>query len=735
MEWKAALIPTSNAPNDDPAFQDAARELMEQTSRNVIYITCGAALLLQMAVGTLSGDELSMRVWATLPLLGIATYWALAMLRRHLLLAQTVWLVGLSLALAVAALLLRRTEIALLYALLPFMSTVSVGWSAGLLAWILCLACTLALTVAPAGILSPGYVLAVAGGGLFAGALGWTSSRSLYTVTEWSLQSYAEARRNMAAARQHRAQLAQVLQDLDRAYYRLERTNAALVAAWRAAAEAEHFQAELATNLSHELRTPLNLIIGFCEMMATAPHKYEGVPIPRQYRSDLNAIYQNARHLMSLVNDVLDLARIDVGRITLSRDQVDMAALTIEATAMVREYVEAKGLELRLQIEQDLPLLWLDRLRIRQVLLNLLVNAARFTEQGSIEVSVQRQGDDLRVAVRDTGRGIPEEQLSQVFQEFVRGEADEGDSAAPQGWPSTGLGLPISKRFVDLHGGRMGVESTRGAGSTFWFLLPYDQEVPEAGDEETPAQPRLTRAQPLRQVAMHKRILVAVEPEQRMLSTLQRYLEDYHVQGVSTIGEGVRLANELRAIALLAPNEDTPPELNAETLFLSCALPDMRRAAAVVGADDYLVKPISTEELWSAIEALGRPIKRVLIADDEPDMVRLLRRMLTPQVAASQCLEAFTGREALRVMARTNPDLLLLDLEMPELDGQGVLRAMKADPDLADIPVILVSAHDPDELGVRLRSSLRVTRADGLTLSEIVRSLQATLSALAPGWH
>jgi signal transduction histidine kinase/CheY-like chemotaxis protein len=733
--WKAALIPTGNAPSVNPAFQDAARELMEQTSRSVIYITCGAALLLQMAVGTLTGDEFSMRVWATLPLLTLATYGALTTLRRNLFLAQAIWLTGLALALAVATFLFRRPEIALLYALLPFMATVSVGWPTGLLAWGLNLAYALALTYPPVGVLTSGYVLAIVGAGLFTGAVGWASSRSLYTVTEWSLQSYAEAQRNMADARQHRAQLAQVLQDLDRAYYRLERTNAALVAAWRAAADAEHFQAELATNLSHELRTPLNLIIGFCEMMATAPHKYEGVPIPRQYRSDLNAIYQNARHLMSLVNDVLDLARIDVGRIVLSRDQMDMAALVIEATAMVREYVEAKGLELRLQIEQDLPLLWLDRLRIRQVLLNLLVNAARFTEQGSIEVSVQRQGDDLRVAVRDTGRGIPEERLPQVFQEFVGGEADEGGSTAPQGWPSTGLGLPISKRFVELHGGRMGVESTRGAGSTFWFLLPYDQEVHDAGDDEAPVQPRLTRAQPMRQVALHKRVLVAVEPEQRMLSTLQRYLEDYRIQGASTIGEGVRLANELRAIALLAAEEDAPPRLNTETLFLSCALPDMRRAAAVVGADDYLVKPISADELWSAIEALGRPIGRVVIADDEPDMVRLLRRMLTPQIAASQCMEAFTGREALRVMARTKPDLLLLDLEMPELDGQGVLRAMKVDPNLADIPVILVSAHDPDELGVRLRSSLCVTRADGLTLGEIVRSLQATLSALAPGWH
>ena len=240
---------------------------------------------------------------------------------------------------------------------------------------------------------------------------------------------------------EHRAQLAQVLQDLDRAYYRLERTNAALVAAWRCR-RGQRLKSELATNLSHELRTPLNLIIGFCEMVGIPrPEKYGSVAIPGVYRSDLNAIYQNAQHLMALVNDVLDLARIDYGRLGLAREEVHVANLVREAVDMVREYVEAKGLQLVIVMApDDLPSLWIDRLRVRQVLLNLLVNAARFTEQGSVRVGVA--GEEVVLSVEDTGRGIPAAELDHVFEEFTQ----VGPHQA-QGWPSVpGLGLPISKK-------------------------------------------------------------------------------------------------------------------------------------------------------------------------------------------------------------------------------------------------------------------------------------------------
>ncbi|MBC7235241.1 MAG: hybrid sensor histidine kinase/response regulator [Chloroflexi bacterium] len=707
-------------------FDQTARALMEQTSRSVIYVTCASWLALQMIVGTFASDALSMSVWATMPILALTAALALRLLSRNLLLAQACWQVGLAAAVTMAVSLFRRPEVALLYIALPFMAVVSTGWPAGALAEALIAVAAAMWMFLPSPLLSPSYWFAIVGGGLFAGSIGWASSRSLYLVTEWSLQSFAQARQNMAEARQHRAQLAQVLQDLDRAYYRLERTNAALVAAWRAAAEAERSKAELATNLSHELRTPLNLIIGFCEMMVTAPQKYGGVVMPREYRSDLNAIYQNARHLMGLVNDVLDLARIDVGRITLSREPVDMAALAVEAADMVREYIEAKGLELRLSLSADLPVLYIDRLRIRQVLLNLLVNAARFTEQGFVELSARSEGDAVRLAVRDTGRGIPEERLPKVFEEY-----SQDNTGSAQGWPSTGLGLPISKRFVELHGGRMGVESTYGAGSTFWFTMPV--RLPEERQEK---RPRLIQAEPLRQVAPHKRVIVVVAPEARLLSTAQRYLPDYQVIGAPTLEEAVTMANDLGAVALLAGEGQPPPlGLNEQTLFLACTFPDFRRAAAAVGARDYLTKPISAEELWGAIEAVDGHIRRVLIADDEPDMVRLLRRMLTPRIAPAHCLEAYTGREALNVIRQNKPDLLLLDIKMPDLDGQAVLSAMAQDPQMADIPVILISAHDPNELGVRFGSSLYVSRAGGLSLGELVRGLEANLNALAPEWH
>ncbi len=206
-------------------------------------------------------------------------------------------------------------------------------------------------------ILPPHYVLLILVTGVLAGLVGWAASRTLYTVAIWSLQSFAQGRHSLDQVRQHRAQLAQVLKDLDQAYYPLSRTNAALIAAWRAASEAERFKADFAASLSHELRTPLSLIVGFAEMMLTAPRKYEGLEIPRLYRRDLDAVYPNARHLEALTTDVLDLARLDSGRLPLAREETDIGALVAEAVGMVRDYVAAKGLTLQVTVAPDLPAL------------------------------------------------------------------------------------------------------------------------------------------------------------------------------------------------------------------------------------------------------------------------------------------------------------------------------------------------------------------------------------------
>jgi signal transduction histidine kinase/CheY-like chemotaxis protein len=709
----------------DPEFARATGELMQSTTRNLI-VTTGAIYFLWHLVATLAWpDRLGGRVWlTTLAVLGTCglAYW---LLERNLLASQVVWQVGLALSILLAVQLFRQPMIAALCALLPLVSTVTIGWPAGLAAEAAVVAIGLWLAGRPdlQPFPSP-YVAGIVIGGAFAGLLGWASERTLLTITQWSVESFAEAQRNMDEARQHRAQLARVLKDLDHAYYRLQRANAALVAARKAAEDAERFKAEFVTNVSHELRTPLNLIVGFSEMMVTAPESYDGLQLPGPYRSDLNTLYQSARHLLALVDDVLDLARIEVGRIALARDEVDVAALVFESVEMVRDYVAAKGLELQVNVAPDLPPLWIDRLRIRQVLLNLLVNAARFTEQGWIRLEASREGEEVLVRVTDTGRGIPKQDLPKIFDEFRSTEQPVST------WHSgTGLGLPISRKFVELHGGRMDVESVYTQGSSFWFSLPCAAAPVDPSRWVGPGR------QPLPPLGASERIVVVAHEDAQVATLLQRYLDGYRVISVADPGKAAALIDEVKPVALVSDGRQPPPAAAPDLLTVRCPLPSGRRAALALGADDFLVKPVSRQDLWAAIDRLGRPVRRILIADDDPEVVRLYRRMLRTRIPGRDCLEAFNGEETLLRAREEAPDLVLLDLMMPVVDGIGVLERMSADPALAGIPVIIVSARDQDQASLPIPGAIQVSRGEGFQLGEVVRTLKALFSALAPGWH
>ena len=711
-----------------PELVDAASELVEDTQCTLIYMSGALALLLLVLASVGASDMIAMHIWFFVVPPLVATSWvALRLVHDRLLLAHVIWQVGLITAITVAILLFRAPEVAFLYTLLPLLAVITVGASLGSFLESVILVTVFALAHNPwHRVLPTYYVVYVVIGGLFCGAVAWAASRSLYTVTQWSLQSFAQAQKHTADARQHRAQLARALEDLDRAYYRLERTNSALVAAWRTAAEAERAKAEFATTLSHELRTPLNLIIGFCEMMLTAPHKYGGLQIPGPYRADLHAVFNNAQHLKALVDDVLDLARIDVGKLPLSRERVDLRRLVHEAADMVREYAEAKGLELIVNVEEDLPQLYIDRLRIRQVMLNLLVNAARFTERGYIRLNVSHKDGHILIEVEDTGCGIEQTDLPRIFEEYV-----QTGPATASGWPSSsGLGLPISRKFVELHGGSMGVRSAVHRGRRFWFTLPCTLE----GSQEK-QDGLLIRGAPLRRLASTKREVVVIHDDLRAVSLLQRYMEDYRLRGVADLEEGLALAHQSKALAIITGEEATPAALDRDRVVITCPLPRTRDVAAAMGVADVLLKPISAQDLWHAIEALGTPVHRVLVAEDDPDMIRLLRRMLAPRIVGRDCIEAHTGQEAIALLLSEHPDLMLLDLVMPEANGEEVLAAMRQHSEVASVPVIIISAKEPANANVPLYAPIRIAKGDGLRLGEIARVLQASLSALAPGWH
>jgi CheY-like chemotaxis protein len=216
---------------------------------------------------------------------------------------------------------------------------------------------------------------------------------------------------------------------------------------------------------------------------------------------------------------------------------------------------------------------------------------------------------------------------------------------------------------------------------------------------------------------------------------LQRHLDGYRVIGVTGTEEALALAEQTRAIAVVAGPGRSVPFQRADVLVVTCPLPSAHQAALALGARDLLVKPVSRQDLFTAIDRMGRSMSRVLVADDDPEAVRLFERMLSQRFPAENCLEAFSGPEALAIAKMQKPDLILLDLLMPEMDGRSVLEQMAADPDLSGIPVILVSAWGEDYASVPLSGHIQIAKSGGFELGEIVRLLDCAFNALVPGWY
>lgn len=700
-------------------------ELAVSTSRTLMLCIGCVYLICHTFVTPTWPDLYGLQMWALAIVLLPTTGLALHVLGRHLLLAQALWQIGLLAAITMAVQLFRNPELAWLYILLPLVATTTICWQAGLGMEVVILLLLWAQRRSAPELISALTWAGIAMGGALTGLVGWASSRALYTVTQWALSAQEQAREHMLEAQERRAALLGVVKDLDQAYYRLERTNAALAAAWRAADEAERSKAAFATSLSHELRTPLNLIIGFSEMMLTSPESYGGVVLPGPYRHDLESICHNSQHLLDLVGDVLDMARIEMTKIVLACSESSLDDLIAEVVAMVSDYVAAKGLDLRVRMAPDLPVLHIDRLRVRQVLLNLLVNAARFTEKGAITIEAESTGDEVLIRISDTGQGIRVEDLPRIFEEF-----HSTSDTVTSGWPrGTGLGLPISKKLIQLHGGQIGVQSTYMHGTTFWFTLPCQRQEAQQGP------PQLFRPKPPDGPKARQRVLIVVHQDPRVAPMLQRYAAEYDVVGVKALDAGVKLAAELSAVGIIVDSRQPRPTLSGCLPTVICRLPDYRQTAHTIGALDLLIKPISREDLQDALDRLDGSVEKILIVDDDPEMVSLIRRMLHTHIQAGNCWEAYGGQEALRIMRAEKPDLVLLDLLMPGMDGRTVLKEMSRDRELLNTKVIVITAEITDDWEVRDCDEIVVRRREGFRLGEMARVLGAVFGELTPGWR
>lgn len=551
----------------------------------------------------------------------------------------------------------------------------------------------------------------------------WLGSRQMHMALGWMQSSYAQARDLLEEVRERRMSLARTLRALEDAYVRIERMNDALIEARRVAEEARRMKAEFAASVSHELRTPLNIILGFSETMANAPETYANVVWTPLLRGDIEQIYRSSRHLSALIDDILDLSALDAHHLGLIMEEADMASVIAEAVAVVENLFRAKDLYLAVDVAPDLPRVRIDPLRIRQVLINLLANASRFTHTGGVRITCRMTREGIEVAVADTGEGIAPQDVARVFEDF-----SQVDGSTARTHDGTGLGVPLSRRLVQLHGGRMWLRSELGKGTTFFFTLPVTARAWSAGtrtDKPPFAAPD------------YRRTVLVMGHDSLALHTLRRHLGQCDVVEVADPAVLPAMVEQYHPAALVVNCDSEAGWIGPERAALpddlpviAVSLPRSLRSAQALGIERVLVKPVTREQLLAAISDLGYEVRSVLIVDDDPQLVELFGRML--QSAGYRTLKAFGGAEALARLRQQRVDLVILDILMADVGGLEVLREMKADPSIATVPVIVASAHYPESARAAGGLFIQLARARDASVTETLTALEALLAVLPP---
>ncbi|MGJ3238468.1 MAG: ammonium transporter [Anaerolineae bacterium] len=522
-----------------------------------------------------------------------------------------------------------------------------------------------------------------------------------------------------------------------------KQTERDLEAARDSAESANRAKSAFLANMSHELRTPLNAIIGYSEMLEEDAQDfgYEDMV------SDLMKIQSAGNHLLDLINNILDLSKIEAGRMELYLEEFTVADFVREVGFTVEPLMLKNSNRFEVRVVEEVGVAYGDLTKIRQALLNLLSNAAKFTEAGIITLTVERYNDTagvdwLRYEVRDTGIGMSQAQLQEVFKEF-----QQADVSTTRKYGGTGLGLTISRRFAQMMGGDITVHSEEGVGTTFTIIMPAVVQQATTHDDEEPLLEELTEYRALRQMnlAVGGQVLIVDDDEivrELLYRTLTR--EGFEVIVAENGEQGLELAREHQpdviTLDVMMSEMDgwqvlsqikSDPQLQDIPVVMLTMIDNQRRGFAL-GAADYMTKPIDRKRLVTLLmkyranvgETGILPPGTVMVVEDDDNTRDMLARTLDR--SGWEVALAANGREALDALHTLTPRLILLDLMMPELDGFQFISAVKKIPEWRAIPIIVLTAKDltPDERNTLAGTVEQVLTKQSYTQEELVQEIR-----------
>jgi signal transduction histidine kinase/DNA-binding response OmpR family regulator len=503
-----------------------------------------------------------------------------------------------------------------------------------------------------------------------------------------------------------------------------------LAAARDEAMQATQAKSQFLASMSHELRTPLNAIIGYSEMLQ---EEAEDLGQDR-FLPDLMKIREAGKHLLSLINDVLDLSKIEAGKMDVVVEEFEVADLIEQVHSVIAPLIAKNANVLEMVCAPDLGTMRSDQTKLRQGLLNLLSNAAKFTDGGRITLTARRiadpGGERVQFVVSDTGIGMTPEQLHGLFQAF-----SQARSSTSRDYGGTGLGLAITRHFCRMLGGDVAVKSTPGKGSSFTLTLPAvcPAATPQVTTSSVPARP-----------ADALGTVLIIDDEEPAHELLERELASagFYILHAAGGREGLKLAKQARpdviTLDIIMPDLDgwsvlkalkADPELCDIPVVLVTIMGD-RDLGFALGAADYITKPLDRDLLMRAV---GRHVRggdraQVLVVDDDPKTRDMLRRTL--QKAGWTVAEASNGSEALEALERVRPALVLLDLLMPGMDGFEVLERLNGDSTWREVPVIIVTAKDltPDDVDRLNGRVAKVLQKGAYQRRDLVRDIRAMIA-------